>query len=107
MTEYVHVGPHADVLASGRPVGPGERLTHTDLDLTQDDHRGEDQHLVDEGRLVDVRDFGGPSNTVLAGDDLQARARELEIEGRSKMSAEELRAAIVTAESGQEEDHAA
>lgn len=98
MTEYVHVGSHADTLASGRIVGPGERVTHTDLG-------DEDQHIVDEGRLVDVASFGGDENT-LSGKRLQARAAELDIEGRSSMSADDLRAAIAEREA-EEAQHAA
>lgn len=58
MTEYVHVGSHADILKSGRHVGPGDRVTDDDLDLD-----GEDRVLVDEGVLVDAGSFGkGASN---------------------------------------------
>lgn len=49
-TEYVHVGRHADILASCRHIGPGERVT--DDDLTD-----EDRYLIEEGRLVDVSTF--------------------------------------------------
>lgn len=55
--EYVHVGRHADILASCRHIGPRDRVSEDELDLTDDDHVGEDQHLVDEGRLVDVASF--------------------------------------------------
>lgn len=62
-TEYVHVGRHADILASCRHIGPGDRIPETELDLSTDDHAGEDQHLVDEGRLVAVDSLAdGPSN---------------------------------------------
>lgn len=98
-TEYVHVGSHADILSSGRSVGPGERVPEKEL-------TSEDQHLLDEGCLVDIGSFDdGPSNseTIVAEEtetkaDLQARARDLEIDGRSKMSADELRAAIADRE---------
>jgi hypothetical protein len=43
-----------------------------------------------------------PAGDVLTGDALKARAAELEIEGRSAMNAEQLRAAIAAAESNQE-----
>lgn len=92
MTDYVHVGSHADVLASGSVVAPGERITDDALDA-------EDRHLVDEGRLMDVKFFeGGNHNEVLSGKELQKRAGELEIEGRSNMTAEELRSAVAERE---------
>lgn len=53
MTEFVHVGRHADVLASGRSVGPGDRVKDKDLG-------DEDQHLIDNGSLVDVAQFDPP-----------------------------------------------
>lgn len=95
MTEYVHVGSHADVLASGRPVAPGERLAHEDLSP-------EDRHIVEEGRLVDVEAFGrGAENAPLSTEEAKARAAELNIEGRSKMSADQLRTAVAVAETGE------
>lgn len=61
--EYVHVGRHADILNSGRHIGPGDRIINEDLHLDTDERRGEDQHLIDEGRLVNVKSFdGGHSN---------------------------------------------
>lgn len=100
MTEYVHVGSHADVLASGRVVGPGERLTHDDLDA-------EDQHVVEEGRLVNVESFEkGASNEVLSLEEAKSRAAELNIEGRSKMSADQLRTAIAEHENPEAPDAA-
>jgi hypothetical protein len=97
MTEYVHVGSHADVLSSGRPVGPGQRLTDKDLDLPGKDNPGEDQHLLDEGRIVSLDSFGGS----LSVEEAKAKASELNIEGRSKMSADELRAAVAQAAEGE------
>lgn len=93
--EYVHVGSHADMLASGRPVGPGERLTDADL-------HDEDQHILEEGRLVRVDSFdaGAP---VLTGDELKARAADLDISGRSSMTAEELRTAVAEHENPEQE----
>jgi hypothetical protein len=97
--EFVHVGAHADILASGRSVGPGERIPQSEL-------TDEDQHLVDEGHIVDVASFGdAPSNAPDGiGEpeptkaELQARARELDIDGRSKMSVDELRQVIADRE---------
>lgn len=56
MTEYVHVGRHADILSSCRHLAPGDRVSDADLG-------DEDRWLIDEGRLVDTASFGdGPSN---------------------------------------------
>jgi hypothetical protein len=63
--EYVHVGRHADIIASGRPLGPGERVVLKDLHLDGNDGPGEDQFLIDTGVLVDAESFAGdaaPSN---------------------------------------------
>lgn len=92
--EYVHVSAHAHILASGRNVGPGDRINPQEL-------TDEDQHLLDEGHLADVDGFGSNSNEPVTdqGDDLKVRAQALNIPGRSKMSADELRAAIADAES--------
>lgn len=55
-TEYVHVGRHADILASGRHVGPGDHVRESAL-------ADEDRHLIDEQRLVPVSSFDeAPSN---------------------------------------------
>lgn len=84
-TEYVHVGAHADILASGRSIGPSDRVPESEL-------TEEDQHLLDEGRLVDVASFEPTEAQTHA--QLRARASELEIDGRSKLSDDELREAI-------------
>jgi len=99
--EFVLVGDHPENLASGAMIGPGERVARADLDL-----EGADRWLVDEGRLRPLSDFtptaeelaeheAGP---VLSGKALDKRAADLEIEGRSSMSADELRAAIAERE---------
>lgn len=102
-TEYVHVGAHADLLASGRLVTNGERVTDADLHLAHAEQRGEDQHLLEEGHLRPMSDFAGAKGP--SHKELQARAAELEIEGRSKLSADELREAIANREA--EEGHLA
>lgn len=88
--EYAHVGVHPIVVTSGHAHAPGDRVLGSELD-TQDDY------LIDEGVIVPVVD-GPPAD--LAGDELQERARELDIKGRTKMGADELRAAIAAAEAG-------
>lgn len=48
MKEYKHVGTHAEILASGRPVGVGELVT-----LTADELRDPDNaRLIEEGILI-------------------------------------------------------
>lgn len=81
--EYRLVGDHAENLTSGRMVAPGEFVDADDLDQA-------DRWLVDEGRLMDTEQ----DPTKLTGDALQQRARDLNIEGRAGMSADELREAI-------------
>lgn len=98
MTTFVHVGSHADRLASGALIVPGDRIDHGDL-------HAEDQHIVDEGRLVDLSSFDGEGN-LLTGEQLRKRAGELEIEGRSAMSADDLRAAIAEREAQEAPDAA-
>lgn len=91
MTEYVHVGQHADVLSSGLGIGPSDRVNASDLSDA-------DQHLLDDEVLVLVSSFGGDDNR-LSKADLAAKAADLEIEGRSKMTVDELRAAVAERES--------
>jgi hypothetical protein len=84
-------------LASGRVVAPGEPVLAADLELG---HNGDwpthDQRLVEDGVLVEAI-----LDAELTGDALTQRANELSIKGRSKMTADELRAAIAIAEAEQ------
>lgn len=76
VTEFVHVGRHAEILASCRHLAPGDRVSADDLDLSADDHVGQDQYLIDEGRLVPADTFDGPSNAQqLVRDEPAAAAR--------------------------------
>lgn len=84
--EFALVGDHAENLASGAIIAPGERV--------HPDQIGDgDGWLIEEGRLVEIEPPDEPTITAL-----RAKARELDIEGRSSMSAENLRAAIDEAE---------
>lgn len=88
--EYVHVGRHADVLSSGRPVGPGDRVPEAEL-------TDEDAGFLDAGTLVDVDSFGdGPKPP--KRDELLDRAKALGVEGVSKLTVPELVSAITKAE---------
>jgi hypothetical protein len=91
--EYVLTGDHAESLTSGRLIGPGDRVSSTEL--VDGDGNPIDTYLVDEGRLTPLDDL---QPEVLEGEDLQARAAELKIRGRSNMSAEELRDAVAKRE---------
>ena len=105
--QYAYTGPAATVLRNGRHVAPytliaadefGEAVEYKPADedegteevLAQVDER---QHYEEQGWLVPVE----PPEP-LSGEALKRRAQELKIEGRSNMSAEELRAAVETAE---------
>lgn len=46
--EYRYIGSHADMLANGRPVEPGEYVDLTDEDL-QENHN---KMLLDDGKLL-------------------------------------------------------
>lgn len=95
--EFVHVGRHADVLSSGRSIGPGDRVPESEL-TEQDDG------FLEAGTLVDVDSFGdGPKPP--KRDELLDRAKELGVEGVSKLTVPELVSAITKAE--QEAAHAA
>lgn len=84
--KYLFVGSHADSLASGRPVAPYEEIPPDAVDLDS----VHDQALIDDGKLIAVED----RPVKLTGDALDKRADELDIEGRSKMNADQKRAAI-------------
>lgn len=95
-TTYVLVRDHAEILASGASIGPGDRVTTADLG-------DDDAYLVEEGALVDVAQFEPTAEErkaaeASAGEALMQRARDLNIDGRSKMSADELRQAVADAE---------
>lgn len=50
--KYLFVGDHAETLASGRPVGPGDTVPAAALDL--DDPT--DQRLLEEEILIDTKE---------------------------------------------------
>jgi hypothetical protein len=105
--EYRFIGSHPETLDGGRPIEPGEFTGPIDEKLPQN------EHLVDSGALLTVPD-GTYDNEVgaklpdppilLTGKALQDRAEELDIEGRTKMSADELREAVRIAEATNTEE---
>ena len=88
--EFALVGDHAENLHSGRMIAPSEDVHEAELDLGRD---GTDQWLLDEGRLVEITPPDEPTLTKL-----RARAKELKIEGYTKLSPRRLRRAIDEAE---------
>ena len=85
------VGDHAESLASGRMIGPGEYLTAGDLGP-------DDKWLQDEGRFIDATEPTAAERKQAEHDQLVAQAKTLDIAGRTKMSDPELRDAIANAE---------
>lgn len=91
--------PHPVELPNGRLLQPYDTA---EVEAPEDEEQAKRQRealdaLLDSGQVVDASD--APSDDdVLKGEALKARAEELAIEGRSQMSADELRAAITAAE---------
>jgi hypothetical protein len=79
---------HAETLANGRTIAPGEPFERTDLDTDAD------ARLIEEGLIIDAQVTPAP----LEGDALQSRAKTLGVTGRAKMTADELREAVALAE---------
>jgi hypothetical protein len=73
-------------------VSPHELTT-----LEHDDDVERARYLQSQGAPIEVVD----ADSELAGDDLKKRAADLNIEGRSSMNADELRAAVALAENAQ------
>ena len=76
---------HAETLANGQTIAPGEPFERSLL--TDDDERV-------RGLLIEAHVTPAP----IEGDDLQKRAKALNIPGRSTMSADELREAVALEE---------
>ena len=55
---YLYVGMHADTLASGRPVAPGDRIPASALD-----DQGADQRFLDDELLIDDREIRDRART--------------------------------------------
>lgn len=89
-TVKVRGGWHPESLASGRTVVPGELFDRSALNL-DDPH---DARLVDEGIIIEAIVAPAP----LTGDALKARAEELGIPNRGRLSADELRVAVAKAD---------
>lgn len=86
MSSFVASGPGPVHTAEGFTLAAGE--SRTDIDPT-DPHNA---RLIEGGRLVRVRESKPPTKT-----ELLEQAKALDIEGRSSMTADELRTAIENA----------
>lgn len=84
---YRFVGNHPDSLASGRAIAPFDEVP---AEQVNPDHP-HDAALIDEGKLLPIEPAPPPK---LTGEALDKRAADLDIEGRSDMSADQKRAAI-------------
>jgi hypothetical protein len=87
LTEFKFVGLHPEDLSDGRIVAAGDVVE-------LDPNHPHNKRMVDEGLLLPTAGDDG----VLRGEALQRRAAELDIEGRSGMTADELRQAIADQE---------
>lgn len=85
------VGDHVEYLASGQALTPGDYVDSGDLGP-------EDKWLRDEGRFLDAPEPSEEERARAAHDQLVAQASALDIRGRTKMSDEELQAAIAERE---------
>jgi hypothetical protein len=107
LKEYRNVANHAASLEGGRMVDEGGFTGPIDPALPAH------QQLIADGQLIPVPDgtfneeYGvkpPDPQTQLTGDALKERAAELDIQGRSSMNADELRAAIEEAERDSDEE---
>lgn len=85
------VGDHVEYLASGQALTPGDYVDSADL-------APEDKWLRDEGRFLDAPEPSEEDRARAEHDTLVAQAKTLDISGRTKMSDDELRAAIAERE---------
>lgn len=115
MKEYRFVGSHPDELDGGRPIEPGEFVGPIEIndDPDSEGYTPKNLHLLEDGNLIEVPE--GTAAKVqkqaeaeappvpdddgqLRGESLDRRAAELDIKGRSSMSADQLREAVTEAE---------
>jgi hypothetical protein len=85
------VGDHVEYLASGQALTPGEYVDAGDL-------APEDKWLRDEGRFLDAPEPTAAERKAAQHEQLVAQAKVLDIDGRTKMSDDELQAAIAERE---------
>lgn len=102
-----YTGPTPTVLRNGRHVAPGTPIDPDELEAASDAVQADEENGIEAQAAVTAeRDFYEEQGWLepltepedLAGDALKQRAAELGIEGRTKMSADELRAKVAEAE---------
>jgi hypothetical protein len=81
------VGDHVEYLASGQALTPGEFLDASVLEPA-------DKWLREEGRFIEAPEPTPEERAQAEHEALVAQAKTLDISGRTKMSDDELRAAI-------------
>lgn len=91
MSRLRFVGDHVEYLASGQALTPGDYLDSDELGT-------EDKWLKDEGRFIDAPEPTAEDRARAEHEALVARAKTLDIAGRTKMNDDELRAAIAERE---------
>lgn len=101
MKEYRFIGSHAEELDGGRPIAPGDYTGPIEANA---DENPKNAALVEEGLLIEATAPEPDSDPQLTGSELQKAAAELDIKDRTKMSADELRAAVANAQAGLETD---
>lgn len=99
MKEFRNVSDHADDLEDGRVIGVGETFELDDEKLKSEFNRSK----IDQGAFLEIssEDREKMDNAANAGpshDELLARAKELDIKGRTNMRNDELQTAIIAAE---------
>lgn len=109
MKEFRYVGTHVGDLEGGRQVEPGEFTGPIDPEAPQNASLISEELLLEvaDGTYKEVTGEDPPepvSDPILKGEALDERARELDIEGRSSMTADELRSAIAAAEANTEKE---
>jgi hypothetical protein len=97
----VSVSTHVETLDSGRSIAPDERFV---LSVEEQQSDG-NARLIRERKILIDPDVKAPESEAggLAGKALERRAKELNIEGYSTMSADDLRAAVADAEEKEKE----
>lgn len=97
------VSTHPETLDSGRSVAPGEFFV---LSVEEQQSSG-NARLIDEEKILIDPSVRAPETEpeTLTGKALERRAKELDIEGYSTMSADDLRQAVAAAEKEKEGDN--
>lgn len=93
MPPYKNVSGAPRDIASGRVLAPGE-IAEDGVDPDN----AHDAALIEDESLIPCDPAPAEEDGVLRGKALEARAEELDIEGRSAMKADELREAVAAAE---------